>query len=521
MTTHLKTLIAVLGMFVGVLVSEKTNYGTEVATLALVLGSVQMVIYVSCLLIDKRKVKEIKTDTPRVRFSIPHMCGIFFIAIFLIILRIQFSSEKNNFVCEKACTLSATIVSSPKIKNEYQTFIVRPNQENDTYDVLVRAPLYPRFEAGEKLSLTGKVSLPNVIMPHQNNKSFDYEMYLRTQSVGSEMFYPKILSQGDVTDDISFIDSLKRLKEYFVETISLYVSSPASTLATGMLFGASTMSTEMTETFRVAGISHIVVLSGFNIAILISFVLLVCLFLPLLLRVIIASFLIIIFVLMVDGEVSIIRAMLMSFIGLAALSFGKGYMARQALLLSLIVIILYEPIHLLHDVSLHLSFLATAGIIYMSDGIKKMLHMIRSKSYQEIITTTLAAYLATLPYSMYVFGTVSIYALLTNLIVLPFVPVMMLITFLVVMFAPISHTFTLLIGYVDTLFGNFIIFIAHLVEGLPLSSVTMSVSLFGMCFLYLVLGTVYTYRVHRYEKKPRDETSPTKCDEIISGVISY
>ena len=68
----------------------------------------------------------------------------------------------------------------------------------------------------------------------------------------------------------------------------------------------------------------------------------------------------------------------------------------------------------------------------MSDGIKNVLHMIRSTTYKEIVTTTLCAYLATLPYVMYTFGTVSVYALLTNLVVLPLVPIMMLLTALVV-----------------------------------------------------------------------------------------
>ena len=46
---------------------------------------------------------------------------------------------------------------------------------------------------------------------------------------------------------------------------------------------------ELTDTFRVAGLSHIVVLSGFNIAIIISFVILLLRVVPLFVRVLIAS----------------------------------------------------------------------------------------------------------------------------------------------------------------------------------------------------------------------------------------
>lgn len=521
MTTHTKTLIALLGIIVGVVVAEKSAYATEFAIWSLGLGIMHLMIYfVSKFLANKRTSSSHAVEEVS-RFSIPLACGIFFIALFVMILRVQLVEEKSNFVCDTSCTFTGVVLESPKIKNEYQMLTVRPDDRSDVYDVQVRAPLYPRLRVGEHISLTGKVTPPDAVLPHDGEETFDYGMYLRTHDIGSEMFYPKIVLLASTTDELPFVTRLQRLREYFVETISMYVNEPASSLASGMLFGARSMSSELTDTFRAVGISHIVVLSGFNIAILIGFVLLVLVFVPLFLRVILASALVVIFVLMVGGEASIIRATLMSFVGLLALILGRGYVARQALLLSLIIIVLVEPIHLLHDVSLHLSFLATAGIVYLSDGIKKMLYKIRSTSYREIMTTTIAAYAATLPYVMYTFGTVSVYALLTNLIVLPFVPLMMLVTFLVVMFAPISHVLTILVGYVDTLFGNFIIFVAHLVEGLPFSSVTVSVSLFGMYFLYLILGTIYTYLTYRYKKKSRDETLPTKRDEIISGVISY
>ncbi len=520
MTTHIKTLIALVGMIVGVVVSEKTEYASEVGVFMLVLGVMQLVIYFFESSRWKVEGGNVKANNEVRRFSIPLACGIFCIMVFLMILRVQLSNEKTSLVCEKSCTVAVEVVTTPKIKNEYQMFGVRPDDMQDTYDIQVRAPLYPRYEVGEKLQLVGKVTPPHDAMPHDGEKTFDYAMYLRTHNLGSEMYYPKIIvstSSGEST----FTNSLTHLRGTLVNNIKSYVDAPASTLASGMLFGDDSMSQELVATFRASGISHIVVLSGFNIAILISFVLLVLLFVPLFLRVIFASVFVILFVLMVGAEASVVRATSMSFIGLLALVIGRGYVARQALLLSLIAITFYEPIHLLHDVSLHLSFLATAGIVYMSDVIHEMLNKIQSKSYKEILTTTLAAYLATLPYVMYTFGTVSLYALLTNIIVLPLVPLMMLVTFLVVLFAPVSHIVALIFGYIDTILGEVIIFVAHTVERLPFASLSVSVSFMMMCTLYaLIIGT-YAYNVKRYLSAKRDETLPTKSDEILSEIILY
>lgn len=150
-----------------------------------------------------------------------------------------------------------------------------------------------------------------------------------------------------------------------------------------------------------------------------------------------------------------------------------------------------------------------------------MTHKIQSRAYQEILTTTVCAYLSTLPYVMYTFGTVSVYALLTNLLVLPLVPVMMLVTFFLIILAPLSHILALLVGYVDTLLGDFIILIAKTVEWLPFSSLSVSFSFEMMCGMYVLLACGYVYMQRRFEKKKLNETLPTKDDEIWSEVISY
>lgn len=524
MTTHTKTLIALVGMIVGVIVGEKVIFfGSEIAGACLFLGVIQLLIsfferHVAC----KNQVQgEGKINTRVARFSIPLASGIFFMAIALLTIRIQFEIPKNDFVCEKICEFTATLTSSPAIKNEYQIFSVQPDTETDVYDVQVKAPLYPKFEVGERVTLIGKVTASHTLMPHDGKKMFDYTTYLQVHSIGSEMLYPKVMPLGTSTEGYSFVTKLQHTRENFVESISMYVNEPAASLASGMLFGVASMSEELTQIFRNAGISHIVVLSGFNIAILISFVLLIFVFMPLFLRIFFAGSLVILFVLMVGGEASIVRATIMSFIGLAALLVGRAYVARQALLLSLILIIVYEPIHLLHDVSLHLSFLATAGIVYMSDGVKIMLHKIHSTTYQEIIATTVCAYLATLPYIMYTFGTVSVYALLTNFIVLPFVPLAMLLTLLVVVIAPLSTHLTSVIGYVDTLLGDSIIFVAHTVARLPFASVTVSISFTQMCVGYSLLIGVYIFCIRIYTRRTKNETLLTKQNEIVSEVISY
>lgn len=517
---HIKTLIALLGIVLGVAVGESA-YGTEIAIAALLLSFAQVVLFY----FEVRRAKKNEIEKNVQKFSPALFFGIFFFTLAIGIIRVQFVEEKHTFVCESPCLFQGLIVSTPKVQDIYQTFSVRLVSEKNTYDVAVKVPLYPRFTIGDQVTLFGKVTPPYTFMEHTGVKNFDYRTYLHLHSIGSEMLYPKIehaeksLSIGTYQ---VFVISLAKYKEKYIDYVSRYVSEPNRSLATGMLFGNSSMSEELTQTFRVAGLSHIVVLSGFNIALVISFVLIVLFMVPLVLRICVAAVLVILFVLAVGGEASVIRATLMSFVALLALLVGRAYVARQALLISLLVIIFYAPEHLTSDVSLHLSFLATAGIIYLSDSIKKTLTHIPSSVYQEIITTTVAAYLATLPYVMYTFGTISLYSLLANVLVLPLVPLIMCCTFLITIIAPLSDVIGMMLGYVDSLLISSIIFVARTIEKLPFSSIQVSCSFAVMCLSYLMLiGVFMTLHARARSLSTKNETIETKNGEIISGILSY
>lgn len=542
MSTHFKTIILVTGVCLGIVAGEFSKFSTEVAVLALVLMLVQLVIY-----FWERKRKEM-SDAGGIThfFSFSLITILFSTGLFFGIIRTQLVQEKINYVCESACMFDAKIISSSEIKNEYQIFNVHPidmqdptsrlryDVASDVLDIQIKTPLYPKYKIGEIVKLSGKVTLPDILPPHDNKKSFDYSSYLITKNVGSEMFYPKIELENENTNSIT--ETLGSWKENMVGKIDMYVSSPASSLASGMLFGNSGMDKELAQTFRVAGLSHIIVLSGFNIAIVISFILFVFAFLPLVIRTLLASASVLLFVIMVGGEASVIRATLMAFIALLATLIGREYVALQALVLSFLFIIIYEPSSLTNDVSFHLSFLATAGIVYLSNSIsiffKKYFTWIKSKTFIATLSTTLSAYIMTLPYLMYTFGSVSLYALVSNILVLPFVPIAMLISFLVVVSSYVSQTIALVFGYTDTLIINLMISIAKAIEYLPFSYLSFQISFIEMFTIYFFVVIIICYIFQKTSAvtfptssqndfKIKSETDRLKSEGVLTDVISY
>lgn len=505
---HLKTIIFVLGVAAGITIGFVSMFATEMIVAAIALAMMQGII----LLVSKFWKRELHVEDLQLSLFILLFC----IGVTVGALRVQFIEEKNPYVCESSCVFDATIISSPETKDTYQVFTVRPvDTSGGMYDVQIRAPRYPRFKIGETVSVQGKALLPSVIMPHDGEKSFDYVSYLHAKNIGSEMMFPSIEVLDSEAHSVQ--EYLGRWKEDLIARLGLYVSSPASALASGMLFGDSSMSKELTQTFRTSGLSHIVVLSGFNIAIVITSILFVFMFLPLIIRIALASFFVVMFVMMVGGEASVMRATAMAFIGLLATLLGRAYVARQALIISFLAIILYEPQALRADASLHLSFLATAGIVYASAPLEKMLQKYMKNKYMlSLFTTTLAAYFATLPYVMYTFGTVSLYALIANILVLPLIPITMLLSFMVVCMSYISETLSLGFGFVDTLASNIILFVARTVEALPFSNGSLSVSFISMCIMYAGVSSLVVYL---HTKK--NETMETTPDGYLTDVIKY
>jgi competence protein ComEC len=512
MSTHLRTFIFIVGIVLGIVIGYGSAFASEIALGTLTLAFTQALVF----LVERRELRAESEKREAEGFALSFATTLLSFGIVVGIVRVQLVQEKNPYVCEGVCTFNAKVISSPESKDAYQTAVVHPLEiGEEMYDVQIRVPLYPTLRIGETVRLSGKAKVPDIIPPHNGVQSFDYAAYLATRNVGSEMLFPKV----EVIDEEPHTTSeyLGRWKEDLVERMNEYVSSPASSLAGGMLFGNSSTSKDVVQTFRVAGLSHIIVLSGFNIAIVIASILFVFAFIPLVLRIGLASFFVIVFVLMVGAEASVLRATIMAFIGLLATLLGRAYVARQALLLSFLAIILYEPNALLHDVSLHLSFLATAGIVYLSDPMKKTVEKYVGASFVELLTTTLAAYIATLPYIMYTFGSVSVYALLANMLALPLVPLAMLFSFFVVTLSYVSHSAAMLFGYGDTMLIDIILFIARIVESLPFSYVTLTISFFSMCVAYAVMiaGVLF------FSNKRIDETLPTIDGEYLTDIIKY
>lgn len=498
MSVHSLTALSVFSFASGIAIGYLFPYGSEVALIFLCIAIIQFIFF----FIAWRKRFKARVILPTLLASI---------FIFSGIIRAQLAHDIVPLVCKQACTVSGEVIKEPEERDTYQRAII---SVGDGYaNVELYVPLYPKLLVGSIIQANGVIKEPDPIFPHEGKRGFDYLSYLHGKGIGSQMMFPEV-TVLDFTN-AGFFSSIKKMKSAMTERINRHISYPSSTLANGILFGSHDMPKNVEASFRTAGISHIVVLSGFNIAIIISFVLIILSWLPLAFRIALSFTSVGLFVIMVGGEASIIRASIMAAIALLATLLGREYIAKQALLVSLFVIVLYDPHSLLYDVSLHLSFIATSGIVYGTPIISSFLEKLSfPKMLEDVIATTVAAYVATLPYALYTFGSMSMYALFANIAVVPLVPIAMALSFLVTIVSYISDSAALFFGGMTSVLLDGIISVSQAISSLPLSSLSLHFSFGGMVLAYVFIVTSCAYASRRVRVTPLSEDGVTRDDTI-------
>ena len=169
---------------------------------------------------------------------------------------------------------------------------------------------------------------------------------------------------------------------------------------------ASLMTPALKEKLRGAGLSHIAVVSGMHLSIMLSVIVF-------LLRSLIgrsrfgavASILMAVFITLVCGcGSSVVRACIMCVIfQIARLLYREGDLL-SALSVSVLVMSAYNP-YVIYNVGFILSVLATMGIILFSKGVGSYFEKSMPKHLSDMVTVCVCAQIAVMPYLLYQFQT--------------------------------------------------------------------------------------------------------------------
>ncbi len=246
---------------------------------------------------------------------------------------------------------------------------------------------------------------------------------------GSPSFCPFANITAHSKSSVSFASVLFSIRSAVERSIDQSIASPASDLLAGLLVGAhGSFSDKLKDTFRKAGLSHIVAISGYNISLIISG-------LWVLLRkagvarkqgtiILLAGTAL--FVLLTGASSSAVRAAVMGGLVVIAGAWGRPSQASHALLAAMVVMVAVDPSILLFGVGFQLSCLATAGLIYLAPLLASYVRKVPELfGIKEICVQTISATICTIPLLAYVFQGFSAVGILANSVVVPLIPLIM------------------------------------------------------------------------------------------------
>lgn len=126
-----------------------------------------------------------------------------------------------------------------------------------------------------------------------------------------------------------------------------------------------------------------------------------------------------------------VRAGMVSLLSLWAWMYGRSF--HPVTLLSFVgaATVLYAPYYVWGDVGWMLSFASFAGVMILAPLLQRYFFgEVKPSTIRQVVGETLAAQMMTLPISILVFGQMSLIALVANVLIVPFVPFAMVLTFL-------------------------------------------------------------------------------------------
>jgi ComEC/Rec2-related protein len=228
-------------------------------------------------------------------------------------------------------------------------------------------------------------------------------------------FHASDLEVGPVTGGLQRVAAAVRGS---LRRATSHLARDRSALVRGLTIGdTSGMDRVDEDALRRAGLSHLVAVSGSNVALVLGVVLVAARVVRPKLRLVLAAAALTVLVVVVGPEPSVLRAAAMGAIALLALGSGIRADPLAALGVAVLGVVGVRP-GMVASVGLHLSVAATAGIIVWTAPIAGALRRV-PRPLALALGATLAAQFAVAPITAGVFGQLSMAGPVANLVALP------------------------------------------------------------------------------------------------------
>lgn len=352
----------------------------------------------------------------------------------------------DTFVKEKV-TLVAVLTEEQERRDFNNRLTVRVKEIGEgsgavvgsNQKILVTTGNPKEFHYGDIVRIKGELTRPENFYT-DTGREFDYVGYLQT--AGTKFLIKNASVQVIGHDPPSrIIEGLFLAKRAFVNSLTRALPEPQSSLASGILIdGKQSINGELQEKFRKTGLIHIVVLSGSNVSIVAVAIGKMFMFLPRVAGMISASLGIVAFAMITGASATIVRASIMAILVLMSQMSLRNYDPARGLFLASMLMLIHNPLILLHSPSFQLSFLATFAVVKVIPSLEGGKIFTRAAGWiserfglRELVVSNILVQAFLFPILTWMTGFFSAVSLPVNLLILPLIPFTMLAAFLTAM----------------------------------------------------------------------------------------
>lgn len=426
------------------------------------------------------------------------------------------SYQKTNFIhrldsSEKSQVVEVVLREKLKSSAANERFIgivKRINHHSATGKILLnfhknKTPL--KLAIGSHLQITGSVYTHRSPL---NPDQFDYGRYLTNKSVLAQMYanYTDVKMCG-IDKSIWFYADYLREKIIVNLEKSHFRKEELNVIAALILGQQQEISQEILHDYQFAGAIHILSVSGLHIGFIMLFITSLLKPLPKTrigngIRLIVILATLWGFAIIAGLSPSVVRSVTMFSFVAVGMHLKRSTNIFHTLLVSILLILLFQP-SFLFDVGFQLSYVALFFILWLQP-LLATLWVPKYKIVQyfwDILTVSFAAQLGAFPLSIYYFHQFPGLFFVTNLIVIPFLSIIMALGVLVMVLAVFDYvpevTVKLLeisVSYLNTIISWVASFEQFIIQDIPFNSY-MLISLYG-----LIIATIIWFKKPNFTK---------------------
>lgn len=396
----------------------------------------------------------------------------------------------------KTITLLGVVSTEPQLRAGRQRLTISPDPARGSEDILVTLPRHPEFAYGAHLRVTGMLTQPQDFLTDAGTV-FRYADFLHARGTMLILEHARAASVGDAKGN-GVVAQLLAFKRAILQVVA-QLPAPESGLLMGMIFGGKEgLPDHVQNDFRIAGLLHIIVLSGENLTIIALLVtLFVRKFFGFISGLIFSSVVIVAYAIIGGLEPATLRALVVVLLLFTSFLLRREASLPRVVLISALVLVSLNPLLLFDDPSFQLSMLAILGLLFIGPVIERRLLLSDlSPMLVGYLAPILGAQLGVLPYIVWQSQSIALYALLANLLVLFFIAFLSIGGIILVAIGMLLPSLFSLVAFPVVLALTMVIAIAHTIAGLPGASVAFALPGWVATSIYALL-CIWLYRKWR------------------------